>query len=207
MVKLPELTGFLADALDIDPLMVERHSLGLQAAGRLASALISATTAADFLSACLCTDPLNATGAYHLPFAGGFTVDGNNAFHDDIGPGHASYEMLNLNFGEQLARVTEYRVDKSWPADSVASVSLSGRGQDLMALITFDGRAHGSAGNLWCMYGYRPLRALAAQMVNPSPVMTLRTERQGTSSISSRTCFPVLQYLNRQLHALGKNTW
>ena len=145
MAKLQEVAGLISESLRMEPADVQTHISGLQGAGRLPkSGDIFEDEAADIICACRCTEPGNATGAYHLPLVGG-EWSGRFTTPEDLGLSHDAAILGNV-----LASFIEGTLRRR--VGYVRTVTVSGRGNALRACADLEP----SSLRLWFGYDLLP---------------------------------------------------
>jgi hypothetical protein len=153
LAKIQEIVGVITQTLDLRREVVQGHLEGLRAAQRIVCDDAGPVEAADLLAACLCTDPSNATAAYHLPFVG---AECSGSLLD---PRSADLEAYRCNVGQALAMFLDSREIHFGCASEIA---VSGQGASLRASITAVSPELGRA-QLW--FGYQP----ASHLMNAIP--------------------------------------
>ena len=145
MAKLQEIAGLISESLRMNPEDVQAHIAGLQGAGRLPkSGDVYEDEAADILCACLCTEPGNATAAYHLPVVGS-ERSGRFTTPEDLGLSHDA-----VIFGNVLASFIKGTLHSRF--GHVRSLTVSGCGDTLAACIALAP----SGRRLWFGYDLLP---------------------------------------------------
>lgn len=145
MAKIQEVAGVIGEALRLRPEIVQAHLEGLRVAQRITSDDIGPVEAADLLAACICTDPVNATGAYHLPFVGA-ECSGNY-----VEPSSPEMDAYRCNAGQALAMFLD---PKELHFGCASDITISGEGTLLRAAITATSPEVGRV-RLW--FGYDAL--------------------------------------------------
>lgn len=150
MAKIQEVAEVIQTAFGLPAEIVQGHMQGLRAAQRITSDDADPRAAADLLTACLCTDPTNATAAYHLPFIGA-ECSGTPIDHHS-----ADLDAYRANTGQTLA---SFLSPNDLHYGCASEFTVAGRGESLRATFTAVSPELGRV-RLW--YGYSPVPQISA---------------------------------------------
>lgn len=157
MAKIQEIAAVIGESLRLPPAVIQSHVNGLREAERISTEDDDGIASADILAACLCTDPDNATGAFHLPFIGGYAYDASSR-QIAIEPGTSNFQMIQdmaPTLGDGLAYLIRDISAGGIPPDCVNHISVSGAGSRLRASLGMRSTYFG--GDVTAYFGNLPL--------------------------------------------------
>ena len=154
MATIQELSGLLAGALEVDPMLVDTRVRGLTEAGRLDLDNLGCSDAADLLLAIIGTDPRNVTGPAHLPLSSVLRTQNGN--QEIINGGDPRIAYADVEFGHFVADFIQKANLRPTDSSFVKAVSVGGQGNNLVACVSVE--SGGISISYW--FGYRVLPQL-----------------------------------------------